>query len=300
MKPRRARGATPDLRYQSDHARRWSDLQQWHDRLLREQDAQWVFRGHKSDRWPLESTLERAIVALGGRAETGLEGCPTTLIEQRLVRDFTRRAHQYVISPPGDDVLEWLALMRHHGAPTRLLDWTYSFWVAVFFAVESSCGTSAVWALGSSWTEQAARACLPRRLQRALDSDPNIRRDDTFRDVFLSGRGFVLPINPHRLNERLTIQQSIFLCPGDMTLPFEANLAALQRATGAGERHLIKITITDDASARRNILRRLYRMNINAAVLFPGLDGYSGSLKTFLVWAHLFRKATPRPFTVSG
>src|SRR5436309_276549 len=34
--------------------------------------------------------------------------------------------------------LEWLALMQHYGAPTRLLDFSYSFWIALFFAFEAA------------------------------------------------------------------------------------------------------------------------------------------------------------------
>jgi hypothetical protein len=49
--------------------------------------------------------------------------------------------------------LEWLALMRHYGAPTRLLDWTYSLYVALFFSLaESNVKKPAtVWALDTAW-----------------------------------------------------------------------------------------------------------------------------------------------------
>jgi FRG domain len=56
--------------------------------------------------------------------------------EHWMLYEFKKRYHLYssVLPAPSDNV-EWLALMQHHGAPTRLLDFTDSFYVAVHFAI---------------------------------------------------------------------------------------------------------------------------------------------------------------------
>ena len=57
--------------------------------------------------------------------------------ESRILRIFKRKAHLLLEHlPDEDDSFEWLALMQHHGAPTRLLDFTWSPFVAAFFALE--------------------------------------------------------------------------------------------------------------------------------------------------------------------
>src|SRR5205823_7935870 len=88
----------------------------------------------------LQTTLERVC--------SGMDKSVWKRVEQHLLRQFQRRLHQYVsVIPEVDDTLEWLALMQHHGAPTRLLDWTKSPFVAVYFAVETATARtpSAVW-----------------------------------------------------------------------------------------------------------------------------------------------------------
>jgi len=88
--------------------------------------ARWAFRGHTDEYWSLSPSIERI---------SHLDHATLRTCERYLRREFRRRAHQYVTDlPPKDDHLEWLALMQHHGVPTRLINWTESPYVAAFFA----------------------------------------------------------------------------------------------------------------------------------------------------------------------
>jgi len=87
---------------------------------FQETGGRWVFRGQVDSSWKLEPTLQRRI--------TGLEDAGIPLgfagdTERHVVEEFQRRAHQYddCLRHLPKDVhrLEWLALMQHHGAPTR-------------------------------------------------------------------------------------------------------------------------------------------------------------------------------------
>jgi hypothetical protein len=185
--------------------------------------------------------------------------------------------------------MEWLALMRHYGAPTRLLDWTYSFYVALFFAVEEAETESAVWALNIKWIERRIEEQHPDSWKRVgtEGDDPNARRFKTFKEVFLAKeKGFVINMNSYNQNERQVIQQGTFLCPGNIECSFEDNLLALADGDSF-DNNLIKYAITGKAEERRNILRHLHRMNMNRATLFPGLDGFAQSLKTRLLFPQL-------------
>ncbi len=82
----------------------------------------WIFRGDKGS--DLKTSLEKAC----DRFEIDLQhdkgrrnGLRSPELEQKLIREFQRRYHFYAKHVPNDnDYLEWLALMQHHGAPTRL------------------------------------------------------------------------------------------------------------------------------------------------------------------------------------
>lgn len=230
----------------------------------------WIFRGQPSD-YPLASSLERACK----RAGVSLSRARDT--EYRLVREFQRRFHFYSVrAPNSDSILEWLAIMQHHGAPTRLLDWTYSLFVAAYFAVESAETDSVVWALNTDWLKDEIGKNP--RLADSWREFVSARTADSFRLLFLreSPEAFVYTATPLEMNERLAVQQGLFLCPGDISRPFAANLEALSPSSSS----LVRITIP--LECRTQALRDLQRMNMNAATLFPGLDGFARSMWTRL------------------
>lgn len=235
---------------------------------------EWAFRGQDT-REPPASSLERHCKDLG------VAGAQVLDLEVKLVRDFARRYHLYAghAPPRTGNTLEWLALLRHYGTPTRLLDFSYSFFVATFFALECAREFAGVWAVNATKLSQAVDQHLPTSIAGGQDLLQRYRQErdgEAFRALFMHSPpiSFAGDANPIRLNERLTIQQGLFLAPGDVTSTFEDNLRTLPRH----EEFTAMLVI--DTGCRSEILRKLHRMAINSATLFPGLEGFARSLRT--------------------
>jgi hypothetical protein len=209
------------------------------------------------------------------------------------MNDFKRRLHHYSQHiPERHDIAEWLSLMQHYGAPTRLLDWTYSPYVAIYFAVEKPREDAcSLWAMES--VRYTSDYTIPRVgkddveayfnnevLPKLTELPEEIKQPQysLFQFLFNNPHQGIFLVNPFKLSERSTIQQSVHLMAGDITQPFESNL----ESHGHNHDHLIKLEIKLDSSKRKEFLLNLHRMNISRATLFPGLQGFAESLKTRL------------------
>lgn len=108
----------------------------------------WLFRGHKDSKYRLEPSVERAADG---------KSISWSALELMILEEFKSKARTYIRPaelPSSDDTLGWLALMQHYGIPTRLLDFTYSPYVALYFAIRGRSKTegdspAAVWAIDS-------------------------------------------------------------------------------------------------------------------------------------------------------
>jgi hypothetical protein len=245
----------------------------------------WIYRGQAQD-WPLSTTLERAL------GNWKIEQREAISIEFQTIREFRRRMREPQNHRVHNDLLFCLALMQHHGAPTRLLDCTYSAFVAAAFAMEKGYVRArgkntnpVVWCFRGVWCEEEAKeAIAPDDLLEERNEDCR-RNDDTFISLYQLGpaatdprkRRFVKPENPLHLNERLTTQQGVFLCPGNLGVSFEQNLQAMRGSDLP--RNVVKLKLILKNRKAIEFDSRLKNMNLSFAALFPGLEGFARSIE---------------------
>ncbi len=234
--------------------------------------ANWAFRGERDERWPLYSSLSRYLRAFGVSPDAW------TRQEARILRIFKRKAHQLVDLPPDfSDDFQWLALMQHHGAPTRLIDFTWSPYVAAFFALERTIADGVVWALNPAGIDSS-------RALRHTRMDPRVRGN--FERYYVKGkRRFIWMGEPYAMNRRLIAQSGTFAVPGVLNAPLEEIIGDYPQ-----ENLLAKFVLTN--AVRETGMRELYRMNITYATLFPDLDGLARSLAYELEFHWAFNPRT--------
>ena len=264
----------------------WQELKNWFWALGAGSD--WVFRGQRDENWDISSSLERVKPTWykGSKEEIGdFLGYS----EVKLYNKFSERVEQFasIGDAAADTVLGKLALMQHHGVPTRLIDWTESPYVAAYFAVEDATaeeGSCAVWAISSGWCQEKSAMAVRKKMKLSKEQFPN--STDFSLDEILNGTIItenillVAPLRPLKLNIRISSQQGLFLCPGEINVSFMDNLKAL------GEKDLPKILykFVFPNSLRSEILYDLFNMNIGPQTLFPGLDGFAKSIKLRMSW----------------
>jgi hypothetical protein len=222
-----------------------------------------VFRSSYAYRGCSDATadLDSGLLRLGGDSE----------LERQLMRAFRKYAAQDAV--PHDTDWDWLALGQHHGLPTRLLDWTYSPYVALHFATQNTLKydrDGAVWCIDYT----RAHELLPERFRSVLEAEgANVFTTELLadaapclRDLERADEDFVLFVEPPSFDARIVNQYALF--------SVVSRPAA--RLTDWVDRHeALAFRLLIPARLKWEVRDKLDQANVTERVLFPGLDGIS-------------------------
>lgn len=228
-----------------------------------------LFRGQADSNWPLVPSLIRMA------KRSGLKPEHVSALEDQLLHEFMKQAHLHLppeTIPAKADLLSWWTLMQHHHAPTRLLDWTYSPFVALYFAcVQLDQQEGAVWMVASRYISDKMVEKFPDCAGHATRA----RQQQYYHSS--SGPDFLEFIERNTQTAQMVAQQtmhSVSTAPladhGELVLRV---LSGEESSKGNPFRKLII-----PAARKIEFLRSLRFMNVTSNALFPGVDGLGRSL----------------------
>ncbi len=177
--------------------------------------------------------------------------------ELETLKRFKLRANAEVSPQPKDD-WEWLALAQHHGLPTRLLDWTSSPLVALYFATKpelnfkgelNQCGENG----GAIYAMHTCQYLDTQKFPSPFECPKH---------------GLFYP--PH-VTKRISGQLGLFSIQPDPTKEFQIDFLNNE----GNEIH--KIEFGDQVAIE--IQKSLYLLGIRHESIFPDLDGFTHDLK---------------------
>jgi hypothetical protein len=253
-----------------ERAASWTELQEmlfadsWNEDLALHRSS-FAFRGCDGAGEALSSSLVRH------------GGAEATRLERHLLRNFRKYAAREEV--PSDSVWNWVALGQHHGLPTRLLDWTYSPYVALHFATYALDEYDKD---GSVWMVDYVRAheLLPDRFRRLLeDEGANVFTTEML--GLIAGdlpalaepdEEFALFVEPPSFDQRIVNQYALFSLVSQPALALDNWLRAHPE---------LWRRIVIPAELKWEIRDKLDQANVSERVLMPGLDGLSSWLARF-------------------
>lgn len=247
------------------------EIKKWQDYLdltLSNNFVSWGFRGQSDSSWQIQSTLARYLKNFKVHQDAWAHQ------EERIIRIFKRKAHHYLKTvPPDDDIMQWLSIMQHHGAPTRLIDFTWSPFVAAFFALNQATKKSVVWAIYPATFYYQDRIELN---DGTVIEPENFWPDsyDKFKKYYLTKNvPFVVLGEPDAMNDRLIAQSGTFAIPSVIDKPLEEILLNYPKSD-----NIIVKFVLDTKEIRDEAMSYFHVTNINESTLFPGIDGMARSL----------------------
>jgi hypothetical protein len=238
------------MRYPDDQVANVADLVDHLKQHLAGYDGPVWFRGQSKSEWPLVPKLLR-----GGPNPT----------EIFLINKFKQNATLLLMQHPKND-FEWLFLMQHYMMPTRLLDWTESPLVALYFTLSNEMFEGALWVL------------MPTVLNEKSNYRPDYQHEvPSFEDVHLQNylpetiarehrsRLFPMAAIAPRNSPRMQAQQGVFTISHRENTPIED-----VGQPGAARDHVWRYLIPP--TAKMPLQQELRILGFSKFQLFPELD----------------------------
>lgn len=253
-----------------------------------EQGNSIAYRGHLSSDWKIESTLYRTIFSKD--IDTFIE------TENFALREFRSKFSIYKgLNDEPKSLLSWLSLMQHYGAPTRLIDFTTSPFIALVFILENYNSESynkktpfCLYSLNYSELNKIFIEDL-RHTEKYKDLNLevlNLNSEKIFEDFF-TGKDKINPIfmmnEPINSNIRIDRQQGTFLI-STYCEDIENELSLEKYSSIA----LTKTIINNNLYIE--LYKLLRKANISTKVIYGDLEGLGKSLKSDILYQSLNRK----------
>ena len=197
----------------------------------------YIFRGQSNSEWGLSPTIERHATRHHIPRKNALYH------ELKILHKFQQEAHHYKSDlPDTSDIFEWLALLQHYGGPTRLLDFTSSFYIAAFFALNNTNDECAIWAINdlplTFSFSKIIKSNIPlfddlldemkiKVINKQLDQNVVSL---SLADVIDSGKAKLIKKNmvissaPFKINKSMSRQKGLFIVPMNMSESLEKNI----------------------------------------------------------------------------
>lgn len=218
--------------------------------------------------------LETSLMRLGG---------PFRDLEFHLIRNF--RKYAQIEGSQYYSIWNWLVIAQHHGLPTRLMDWTFSPFVAMHFAtsdIKEKDVDGAIWCVDFVRIHEDLPEVLRDKLKREGANSFTVEMLSEvagslkeFDDI--SSKDFVLFFDPPSMDARIVNQYAMNSVISNPETSMESVLKHYPDMWR-------KIVIPSEL--KWEVLDKLDQANINERILFPGLDG----LSRWLTRHYSFRK----------
>lgn len=243
-----------------------------------------LFRGQADTAWSLKPALLRHVENIPNERALELEYHSIMLFKQEA------RIHlKPQLIPKEDDWGDWLCLMQQYSAPTRMLDWTASFNIALYFAAmdEPRDKSGAVWLFHTH--------PLINNMREKFDKPMEIERWQQIMghiDSFIEygANKAQKRIDIYELDiktDRVVSQKGVFTYTYNLWCDHADVIgSALRESINRGNKHLPLIKIILTPEVKKKLRYYLSTIDVDANKLFPGIDGFGRSIKESILLHH--------------